>query len=98
MKNYYQILGLERSASKDEVKKAFRLYASKYHPDKQSGDKFFEERFKELYEAYEVLSDDNKRRNYDFSFSTNSNSDNRTNYDKNKENEQIGRASCWERV
>lgn len=72
MKNYYQILGLEKNASKDEIKKAFRLYATKYHPDKQSGDKFFEERFKEIYSAYETLSDDIKRRQYDISFSRSS--------------------------
>jgi DnaJ-domain-containing protein 1 len=65
MKNYYQILGLERNASKDEIKKAYRIYATKFHPDKQNGDKFFEERFKEILEAYEILSDDSKRANYD---------------------------------
>ena len=73
MKDYYQILGLEKNASKEEIKKAFRLYATKYHPDKQSGDKFFEERFKEIYSAYETLSDDKRRREYDLLFSNNSN-------------------------
>jgi len=65
MKNYYQTLGLESDASKDEIKKAYRIYAAKFHPDKQNGDKFFEERFKEILEAYEILSDDSKRANYD---------------------------------
>jgi len=65
MTNYYQILGLESNASKDEIKKAYRTYATKFHPDKQNGDKFFEERFKEILEAYEILSDDSKRANYD---------------------------------
>ncbi|MBV5312083.1 MAG: DnaJ domain-containing protein [Prolixibacteraceae bacterium] len=65
MKNYYQILGLESNASKEDIKKAYRTYAAKFHPDKQNGDKFFEERFKEILEAYEILSDDLKRANYD---------------------------------
>ncbi|HEX4799242.1 MAG TPA: molecular chaperone DnaJ [Candidatus Paceibacterota bacterium] len=62
MKNYYEILGIEKNASKDEVKKAFRKLASKYHPDKTTGD---EARFKEISEAYSVLSDDKKRAEYD---------------------------------
>lgn len=62
MKDYYQILGIEKSASKDEVKKAFRKLASKYHPDKKTGD---EARFKEISEAYSVLGDDKKRAEYD---------------------------------
>lgn len=65
MKNYYQILGLDSNASKIEIKKAYRTYATKFHPDKQNGDKFFEERFKEILEAYEILIDDSKRANYD---------------------------------
>ena len=66
MKNYYQTLGLNPNATKDEIKKAYRIYASKFHPDKQDGDKFFEERFREIQEAYEILSDDKKRKKYDF--------------------------------
>ena len=61
-KDYYKILGLEKGSSKDEVKKAFRKLASKYHPDKQSGD---EEKYKEVTEAYAVLSDDKKKAEYD---------------------------------
>lgn len=72
MKDYYQILGIDQNCSKDEVKRAFRLYASKFHPDKQSGDKFFEERFKEIYEAYEILFDDQKRSQYDASIKSSS--------------------------
>ncbi len=67
MKNYYQILNLESTASKDEIKKAFRLYAQHYHPDKQNGNKFFEQRFIEIKNAYDILVDDNKRRAYDLS-------------------------------
>ena len=62
MKDYYQILGLQKGASKDEVKKAFRKKASEYHPDKKTGD---EEKYKEVTEAYAVLSDDKKKAEYD---------------------------------
>lgn len=56
MKNYYYILGISSKASLDEIKKAYRKLATKFHPDKNQGDSFFEERFKEIQEAYEVLS------------------------------------------
>lgn len=62
MKDYYQILGVEKGASKEEIKKAFRKLAHKYHPDKAGGD---EAKFKEANEAYQVLSDDQKRAQYD---------------------------------
>ena len=65
MKNYYQLLGLDEDSSPEEIKKSYKLYAVKVHPDKHNGDKFFEERFKEVLEAYEVLSDDFKRKRYD---------------------------------
>lgn len=61
-RDYYQILGVEKKASKEEIKKAFRKLAHKYHPDKKGGD---EEKFKEASEAYSVLSDDRKRAEYD---------------------------------
>lgn len=64
-KNYYDILGVSKSATKDEIKKAYRGLAMKYHPDKNPGDKAAEEKFKEAASAYEVLSDDNKRAQYD---------------------------------
>ena len=62
MKDYYEILGVDRGASQDEIKKAFRKLAQKYHPDKPGGD---EKKFKELSEAYAVLSDEKKRKQYD---------------------------------
>lgn len=61
-KDYYSILGVEKNASKSDIKKAFRTLAHQYHPDKKSGD---EARFKEIGEAYSVLSDDKKRAEYD---------------------------------
>jgi len=62
MKEYYSILGLEKGAPKDEVKKAFRKMAAKYHPDKKTGD---EEKYKEITEAYAVLGDEKKKAEYD---------------------------------
>ncbi|MCA9365790.1 DnaJ domain-containing protein, partial [Candidatus Kaiserbacteria bacterium] len=59
---YYKILGVEKGASKDEIKKAFRKLAAKYHPDKKTGD---EAKYKEITEAYAVLGDDKKRAEYD---------------------------------
>jgi curved DNA-binding protein len=64
-KDYYKILGVEKSASNAEIKKAYRKLAMKYHPDKNKGDKTAEEKFKEINEANEVLSDNNKRKKYD---------------------------------
>jgi molecular chaperone DnaJ len=61
-KNYYDVLGIPKSASKDDIKKAFHKLAHKYHPDKSSGDA---DKFKEVSEAYSVLSDDKKRAEYD---------------------------------
>jgi curved DNA-binding protein len=64
-KDYYKILGVSRSASADEIKGAYRKLAMQYHPDRNPGDKQAEERFKEMNEAYQVLSDPQKRARYD---------------------------------
>ena len=64
-RDYYEILGVSKSADDAEIKKSFRRLAMKYHPDRNPGDKAAEEKFKEAREAYEVLSDANKRSAYD---------------------------------
>lgn len=64
-RDFYEVLGVSKSASKDDMKKAYRTLAMKYHPDRNPNDKAAEEKFKEAAEAYEVLSDDQKRAQYD---------------------------------
>ncbi len=63
--NYYEVLGVDRGASQDDIKKAYRRLAMKYHPDRNPGDKTAEEKFKQIGEAYAILSDEQKRAAYD---------------------------------
>jgi len=64
-RDFYEILGVGKSASADEIKKAYRKVAMQYHPDRNPNDKEAEEKFKEAAEAYEVLSDADKKAKYD---------------------------------
>src|SRR5476649_857044 len=64
-RDYYHVLGVERGTTPEDVKKAYRKLAVKYHPDKNPGDKTAEDKFKELGEAYEILSNPDKRAAYD---------------------------------
>ena len=64
-RDYYKVLGVDRTATKEQIKKAYRSLALKYHPDRNQGDQQAEEKFKELNEAYQVLSDPEKRTRYD---------------------------------
>ena len=64
-KDYYKLLEIERNAGEDDIKKAFRALAMKYHPDRNKDDPTAEAKFKEINEAYEVLSDEQKRSRYD---------------------------------
>ena len=64
-RDYYEVLGIKKGASDEEIKSAFRKMAMKYHPDRNQGDKDAEEKFKEVNEAYSVLSDPDKKNKYD---------------------------------
>ena len=64
-RDYYEVLGVIKSSSSEEIKKAYRKLALKYHPDRNKGDKAAESKFKEASEAYHVLSDKDRRKNYD---------------------------------
>ena len=69
VRNYYEMLGINKNASSSEIKKAYRTLAIKYHPDRNLGNKAAEEKFKDINEAYEILSDQTRRVQYDQSIS-----------------------------
>lgn len=73
MENYYDILGVQKNATEDDIKKAYRSLAFKYHPDRNPGDKTAEETFKKITVAYDTLSDSAKKRDYDLGGSAYSN-------------------------
>ncbi|MCK9426466.1 MAG: DnaJ domain-containing protein [Ignavibacteriaceae bacterium] len=87
MKDLYYILGLSKSATIKEIREAFYKLSKKFHPDVNFGDKFFEQRFKDILEAYEILSDDEKRKNYDFAYNLKFNSNFNTYYENQNKNE-----------
>ncbi|MEJ2617774.1 MAG: DnaJ domain-containing protein [Ignavibacteriaceae bacterium] len=64
-RDYYEVLGVDKNATKDDLKKAYRKLAMQYHPDRNPDNKEAEEKFKEAAEAYEILSDDDKKARYD---------------------------------
>lgn len=73
MKNYYELLGISQTATEQEIKVAYRKLSQKFHPDKNEGDKFFEEMFKKIQEAYEILGNAAQRKNYDLQLAKNTN-------------------------
>ena len=79
MSNYYEILGVSKTATADEIKKAYRTLAFKYHPDRNQGDEAAEEKFKQISAAYDVLGDEAKRRQYDLGYTSDSYSYNSSN-------------------
>lgn len=74
MKNYYYFLGVDKESSEEEIRTAYRKLSLKYHPDKNDNDLFFIKRFQEIQEAYEVLSDEEKRKNYNRNYEQNQHS------------------------
>lgn len=85
MKDYYYILGISAKATSEEIKTAYRKLSTKFHPDKNGGDSFFEDRFKEIHEAYDTLSRSERRTNYDRAYGqrfnqSGSSNDNYTNF------------------
>ena len=85
-KNYYDILGLQKNATQEEIKQAYRKLSLKFHPDKNDGDKFLEEMFKNINEANEILSDTSKRKSFDFTLNNNNSNYQNTNSSNNYSN------------
>lgn len=83
MEDLYKILGVEKTATSDEIKKAYRNLAFKYHPDRNQGDSTAEEKFKQINEAYSVLGDESKRKQYDMYGNSSGNSQNYSGWQQN---------------
>ncbi|MHB8259465.1 MAG: DnaJ domain-containing protein [Bacteroidia bacterium] len=90
MKDYYYILGLTNKSTDEQIKSAYRKLSVKFHPDKNDGDKFFEERFKDIQEAYETLSNPSKKASYNLKFQSGKGASNNNESFKNYE-EQLKR-------
>ena len=98
MENYYSILNVPNTANEDQIKQAYRALAMKYHPDKNPDSKVAEEKFKRISEAYSVLSDPQKRRDYDLSMSSPFSSSSRTytySQDTNSFGDDIFSSNWW---
>lgn len=100
MENYYNILNVPKSADGEEIKKAYRNLAMKYHPDKNPNNKIAEDRFKMISEAYSVLSDPQKRKNYDLSMENAFTSGKTYTYRQNENpfGEDIFTSEWWQKV
>ena len=105
MDNYYDILGVSKNATADEIKRAYRTLAFKYHPDRNQGNAAAEEKFKKISAAYDVLGDDAKRRNYDLggyssdNYAYNSSSANQSQYHRQYQytySNPFGEDNFWE--
>ena len=104
MSNYYEILGVSKNATADEIKKAYRTLAFKYHPDRNQGNAEAEEKFKQISAAYDVLGDETKRRNYDLggysdNYAYNSSSANQSQYQRQYQytySNPFGEENFWE--
>ena len=98
MENYYDILNVPNTANEDQIKQAYRTLAMKYHPDKNQGNKIAEEKFKRISEAYSVLSDPQRRRDYDLTMSSPFSSSGRTytyNQNTNPFGDDIFSSNWW---
>lgn len=89
-KNLYQILGVTKDATMDQIKSAYRKLAKKYHPDVHPGDEECEKKFQEITEAYSILSDENKRKKYDASFSDAQNAQENRQETRERKTQQTG--------